>query len=120
MARALVAATFINAELPKSAPSGVPIMTAYSPWRGLMPARMAEAMASGMLATPVVRPAIRSGTKLPRERGASRVRIHGHFSFLPYTSDSVRRFRGQTFRVSQTLKVFSVIAMRRACSGSTR
>src|SRR5512138_3248971 len=67
MARALVVPTFMNAELPKMAPSGVPIMMAYSPCTGLAPARTPEARASGMFATPVVRPATRSPTRLRRD-----------------------------------------------------
>lgn len=66
IARALVVATFIKAEPPNNAASGVPIMIAYNPCTGLTPARMLDAIASGMLAVPVTEPVTRSETRFFR------------------------------------------------------
>ena len=59
-AMAAVTATVMNWELVVSAAVGVPTSSAYSPTIGLTPASRAFAIASGMLATPLVTPTIRS------------------------------------------------------------
>src|SRR5512140_994049 len=59
--KALVVEMCIISELVNSAPIGVAIIMVYRPARGLIPASSAEAMLSGMLATPTVNAAIKSG-----------------------------------------------------------
>ena len=60
---ALVTETDKKWELVSNAPTGVSLISAYRPYTGLVPARMAEAMASGILAMPDVKPAIRSAAQ---------------------------------------------------------
>src|SRR5512139_1410689 len=60
--KALVVEMCIISELVNSAPIGVAIIMVYSPARGLIPASSAEAMLSGILATPTVNAAIKSGS----------------------------------------------------------
>lgn len=69
IAMALVAEAFRKTELVRSAATGVPAMRAYRPVMGLTPARMADAIASGMLAMPVVRPAMTSRRRPDRSSG---------------------------------------------------
>ncbi len=59
--KALVVEICIISELVKSAPIGVAMIMVYNPVSGLIPASSAEAMLSGMLATPTVKAAIKSG-----------------------------------------------------------
>ena len=74
--RALVVDMCIISELVNSAPIGVAMIMVYRPASGLIPASSAEAMLSGMLATPTVKAAIKSarmflGLMLQRFRAPS-------------------------------------------------
>ena len=60
-AMALAIARVIKCELVSRAPTGLPIMMAYSPYTGFAPASTAEAIASGMSAMAVVSPATKLG-----------------------------------------------------------
>src|SRR5512139_692382 len=74
-----VVATTINSELASSAAMGMPTINEYRPLMGLRPARMAVAIASGMVTRATVMPAVRSAPRPPRPAlaltGASEVVI---------------------------------------------
>src|SRR5512139_1219854 len=74
--KALVVEMCIISELVNSAPIGVAIIMVYSPASRLIPPSSAEAMLSGMLATPTVKAAMKSarmilGLMLQRFRAPS-------------------------------------------------
>src|SRR5512135_1365258 len=61
-----VVATTMNCELASSAEMGMPTISEYRPLMGLTPARMAVAIASGMVTKATVMPAVRSAPRLRR------------------------------------------------------